>query len=254
MPIAITRAVSRAIAHCELTHLEPVPIDVERARAQHADYERALESLGYAVTQLAEEPDLPDSVFVEDAAVVFPEVAVITRPGATSRQPETDTVARALAPHRRLVSISAPGTLDGGDVLVLDRDVVVGDTPRSNAAGVSQLRTLLAPFGYTVRSAAITGALHLKTAVTRVAERVLLVNPSWIDHRAYFPNWIIVEVDPGEPFAANALLANGQVILSSSFPRTAERLRQVGVRVVPVPASELAKAEGGVTCCSLLID
>ncbi|MFN8573235.1 MAG: hypothetical protein U0132_14380 [Gemmatimonadaceae bacterium] len=254
MPTAITREVSRAIADCELTHLQPVPIDVAEARRQHAAYEAALRSLGYDVLRLPEEPALPDSVFVEDAAVVLPEVAIITRPGAESRQPETASIARALSAKRPLVEIKPPGTLDGGDVLLLNRELIVGETPRSNADGVAQLATLLAPHGYTVRTAAVTGCLHLKTAVTQVAERVLLVNPEWIDYRRYFPNWMAVEVDPSEPFGANALFAAGQVILSESFPKTAERLRAIGIRVVPVPASELAKAEGGVTCCSLLLN
>ena len=185
---------------------------------------------------------------------MLPEIAVISRPGAASRQGETTAVAQALEPLRTLVRIQPPGTLDGGDVLVLNREIVVGRTPRSNADGISQLRSLLSPFGYTVRDVPVTGCLHLKTAVTRVAERVLLVNPEWIDYRAHFPNWIVVEVDPSEPFAANALWAQGRVIHSSSFSRTAERLARVGVRVVPVPADELGKAEGGVTCCSLLLE
>ena len=163
-------------------------------------------------------------------------------------------MARALEPLRPLVRIQPPGTLDGGDVLVLNREIVVGRTPRSNADGVSQLRSLVVPFGDTVRDVPVTGCLHLKTAVTRVAERVLLVNPEWIDYRAHFPSWIVVEVDPSEPFAANALWALGRVIHSASFPLTAERLARVGVRVVPVPADELGKAEGGVTCCSLLLE
>jgi dimethylargininase len=254
VPVAITRAVSRAIVNCELTHLDRSPIDLTEARRQHDAYEGALKSLGFDVQRLPEEPEQPDSVFVEDAAVVLPDVAIITRPGAPSRQKETTTVARALAELRPLVRIEPPGTLDGGDVLVLNREIVVGRTPRSNADGISQLRALVAPFGYTVRDVPVTGCLHLKTAVTRVAERVLLVNPEWIDYRTHFPNWIVVEVDPGEPFAANALWARGCVIHSSSFPRTAARLERVGVRVVPVPADELGKAEGGVTCCSLLLE
>lgn len=254
VPIAITRAVSRAIVECELTHLERSHIDLAEARRQHAEYEGALKSLGFDVRRLPEEPDLPDSVFVEDAAVVLPEVAIITRPGARSRQEETTTVAGALDGLRPIVRIEAPGTLDGGDVLVLGREIVVGRTLRSNGDGVAQLRELVAPFGYTVRDVPVTGCLHLKTAVTRVAERVLLVNPEWIDYRTHFPNWIVVEVDPGEPFAANALWAQGHVIHSSSFPRTAERLGRIGVRVVPVAADELGKAEGGVTCCSLLLE
>jgi dimethylargininase len=254
VPIAITREVSRAIDQCELTHLQPVTIDVAEARRQHAAYEAALKSLGFDVRRLPEEPELPDSVFVEDAAIVLPEVAVVTRPGAASRRPETDSIAKALSGLRPLVEIHEPGTIDGGDVLVLNREVIVGETERSNAEGVAQLERLLAPFGYLVRTIPVTGCLHLKTAVTRVAERVLLVNPDWIDYRRHFTNWIVVEVHPTEPFASNALYTPGSVILSSSFPRTRERLERIGIRVVSVPASELAKAEGGVTCCSLLID
>ena len=254
VPIAITRGVSRAIVNCELTHLARSPIDLAEARRQHDAYEGALRSLGFEVRRLPEEPELPDSVFVEDAAVVLPEVAIITRPGAPSRREETTTVARALEGLRPMVRIKPPGTLDGGDVLLLSREIIVGRTPRSNADGISQLRDLVSSFGYTVRDVPVTGCLHLKTAVTRVAERVLLVNPEWIDYRTCFPNWIVVEVDPSEPFAANALWTRGRVIHSSSFPRTAERLERVGVRVLPVPADELGKAEGGVTCCSLLLE
>ncbi len=254
VPVAVTRAVSRAIAHCELTHLQPALIDVVVARQQHAAYEQALRSLGFEVRQLPEEPDLPDSVFVEDAAVVLPEVAIITRPGAASRRPETVSIARELASLRPTAGIREPGTLDGGDVLLLDRELVVGETPRSNAEGIARLQGIVGSLGYAVRTVPVTGCLHLKTAVTRVAGRVLLVNPAWVDYRTHFPGWIIVEVDPAEPFAANALYAAGKVILSASFPKTAQRLMRIGVDVVPVPASELAKAEGGVTCCSLLID
>jgi dimethylargininase len=254
VPIAITRAVSRAIVDCELTHLARTPIDLTEARRQHAEYEAALESLGCDVRRLSEEPDLPDSVFVEDTAVVLPELAVITRPGAPARRPETATVASALAEWRPLARIEEPGTLDGGDVLVLNREIVVGRTLRTNAEGIAQLSALVAPTGYAVREVPVTGCLHLKTAVTRVAERVLLVNPAWIDYRTHFPGWMVVEVDPLEPFAANALWVRRCVIHSSSFPRTRERLARVGVRVLPVPADELGKAEGGVTCCSLLLD
>lgn len=252
MPFALTREVSRAIADCQLTHLPRVPIDLEVARTQHAAYERALESLGFPVQRVAEAPALADSVFVEDVAVVFPELAVMTRPGAESRRAEGEAVAEVLGRHRPLARIEPPGTLDGGDVLVLDKDVVVGDTSRSNAEGVAQLARLLAPHGYRVRHVPVHGALHLKTAVTRVGERVLLVNPAWVDVQL-FPGWMVLSVDQAEPFAANALWLGGAVILSDSFPRTRARLQAMGIRVVPVPASELAKAEGGVTCCSLIV-
>jgi len=250
--VAITRPVSRSIAHCELTHLARSLIDLDVARDQHAAYEAALESLGVRIERLPEAPDLPDAVFVEDCAVVFEELAVICRPGAASRRAEVPAVAAALAARRPLLHITAPGTLDGGDALVLDAEVVVGETARSNAEGVAQLRAALAPFGRTVRSVPVTGALHLKSAVTRAGQRTLLMNRAWVDADA-FPGWDVVTVDPSEPFAGNALWLDPHVIHAESFPLTRERLAAAGVPVVTVPASELAKAEGGVTCCALLV-
>jgi dimethylargininase len=250
--LAITRAVSPALARCELTHLAREPIDAARAAAQHAAYERTLAALGCRVVSLPAEPDLPDSVFVEDTAVVVDELAVITRPGAPSRRPETAAVARELVRHRPLAEITAPGTLDGGDVLRLGRRVMVGRSGRSSDAGIAQLAALLAPRGYTVESAGVSGCLHLKSAVTQVAPDAVLLNPLSVD-RAVFAGWRVIEVDPGEPYAANALLIGDAVLFPSAFPRTAARLAAAGVRIVAVDVSELAKAEGAVTCCSIVL-
>src|ERR1700741_2427851 len=172
---AITRAVPPSLARCELTHQARQPIDVELAAAQHERYVQALEALGCTLPRLPAEPDLPNSVFVEDAALVLDDVAVITRPGAASRRPETASVAEALRAYRDLVSIEAPGTLEGGDVLRLASVVCLGVSTRSNAAGIEQLRSLLRPFGYEVRAVPLRGCLHLKSAVTRVGERTLLL-------------------------------------------------------------------------------
>src|SRR5688572_29484443 len=169
MRIALTREVPPSIVHCELTHLARTPIDLARAREEHAAYEAALATLGCEVRRIAPAPELPDSVFVEDAALVLDEVAVLMRPGAASRRDEVGSVAGALAPYRPLLRIDAPGTLDGGDVLRSGRRVYVGQTPRSNAEGCRQLQALLAPYGYDVRAVAVQGCLHLKTAVTEVA-------------------------------------------------------------------------------------
>jgi dimethylargininase len=248
---AITREVSPALTHCELTHLERAPIDVGMARAQHAWYEAVLESLGCRIVRLPEDPEHPDSVFVEDTAVVLDEVAVITRPGAASRRGETDAVARALAPFRPLLRLEPPATLDGGDVLVLDRTLIVGLSSRTNAEAVDQLGRLLAPHGYTVRGVPVAGCLHLKSAVTRAGRDHLLVNPDWVDPAA-FGGWNALEVAPGEPYAANVLTLEGQVVSPDSFPRTRQRLEAAGVKVHLVDLAELQKAEGAVTCCSLL--
>lgn len=252
MTLAITRHISPAMAACELTHVERVPIDLLLAQQQHLQYQQALRALGCELLVLPAEPDLPDSVFVEDVAVVLDEVALITRPGAESRRAESASVAALLQRHRRLLQIEAPATIDGGDVLRLGRELLVGMSGRSNAAGVEQMRSLLAPFGYSVRAVPIRHCLHLKSAVCEVAAGVLLVQPQWIDV-ADLPGYRIIEVDPKEPHAANALRIGSGLIYPSCFPRTLERLHAADIRPLLVDISELQKAEGAVTCCSLLI-
>lgn len=250
--LALTRPVSDRFAECELTHLAREPIDVARARAQHAAYEAALRACGCEVRPLPTLHEQPDAVFVEDAAIVLDELAVIARPGAESRRAETASVAAALAPLRPLRFVSEPATLDGGDVLLLGRRVFVGLSSRSNAEAVAQLREWLEPFGYAVTGVAVSGALHLKSAATSLGAGTLLVNPAWVDP-AVFGEPVVIEVHPGEPHAANALALDRRVILPAAFPRTAGRMSAFGLEVVPVEVTELAKAEGGVTCCSLIV-
>jgi dimethylargininase len=250
--IAITRAVSRAIDRCELSHQQRFPIDLALARRQHAAYEQALRAAGCEVRQLPEQPDWPDSVFVEDTAIVLDEVAVATRPGAPSRRDEVASVVSALEPFREVVRIEPPATLDGGDVLRLGKRICVGASARSNPEGVEQLQRLLAAFGYSVEAVPLQGCLHLKSAVTQLADDLLLVNPERVDP-ARFEGWHGIACDPAEPDAANALRIGDRVILSASWPRTAARLRRAGLDVHAVPMSEMEKAEGAVTCCSLIV-
>ncbi len=252
MRLAITRKVSPEIGRCELTHLERSPMNFARAAKQHEDYETCLRSLGCEVHSLAAEPSLPDSVFVEDAAVVLDEIAVLCRPGAQSRRNEVASIAQALRPYRTIVHIEPPGTLEGGDVLRIGKTVFVGLSRRSNSAGCDQLRGLLEPYGYSVQAIAVEKCLHLKSAVTQVGDHDLLINPAWAEERA-FKAFELIEVDPGEPFAANALLLGEHVIYPAAYARTRRRLEERGIAVVPVQVDELAKAEGGVTCCSLIL-
>jgi dimethylargininase len=250
--IALTREVSPGIAQCQLTHLERTPIDLELARAQHDAYERCLGTAGCVVQRLEATPDLPDSVFIEDTAVVFDELAVITRPGAPPRRDETIAVAEAIGPHRPVRRIEPPGTLDGGDVLVVGRTVFVGLSGRTNAAGVGQLRCTLRPLGYDVREVTVHGCLHLKSAVTAASEELLVINGAWIPD-ADLTGFDTLEVHAEEPYGANVLRVADRVIHAAAFPRTRERLEARGLRVESVDLSELAKAEGAVTCCSILI-
>lgn len=248
---AITREVSPALADGERSFVPRVPIDLGRARDQHATYCAALESLGCEVIRLPAEQGLPDSVFVEDVALAFDELAVATRPGAVSRRDEGAGVVGALARYRPMARIDAPGTLDGGDVLRIGKRVLVGDSARSNAAGREQLRALLAPFGYTVEGVALRDCLHLKSAATEVADGAVLVNPDWVDV-ACFAGCTVIEVDPHEPHAANALRIGDALLFPDQFPGTQGRLAAHGIRGLALDLYELQKAEGAVTCCSIV--
>ena len=253
MRIALTRDVSPAMHLCELSHLARSPIDQDRAVAQHAAYERCLRELGCQVHRLPADASMPDAVFIEDTAVVVDELAVITRPGASSRRAETAAVAPALAPYRSLAAIGEPGTIDGGDVLTIGRTLYVGSSPRSNAEGIHQLGRLLAPWDYRVVPVVTRDCLHLKTAATLAAPGVVLLNPDWVD-RTTFGSAEVVDVDPGEPFAGNVLRIGDAVISAAAFPRTIRRLEEAGVAVRALDMSEFAKAEGGVTCCSVIFE
>ena len=249
---ALTRAVPTRIVECELTHLERAPIDFARAVAQHAAYEAALRAAGCAVERLPSTPELADSVFVEDAAVVLDEVAIVTRPGAVSRQSETASVADVLSRYRALRFIEAPGTLDGGDVLRVGRRVFVGLSSRTSRDAAEQLRAMLLPFDYAVETIQTTGCLHLKSAVTALDDDSLLVNPQWVDV-ARFGRYRLLDVHPEEPFAANVLRIGGTILCAAAFPHTRSRIEAQGLSTVAVDVSELAKAEAGLTCCSLII-
>ncbi len=248
---AITRGVSSALARCELTHLARAPIDVSAARGQHDAYERRLREAGCAVTRVDADEALPDCVFVEDIALVLPDVAILTRPGAASRRGETPAIEAALRPYRALRRLEAPATLDGGDVLVVGRAIYVGRSSRTNDDGIAQLRALVAPLGYALHAVAVRGCLHLKSAVTAIGDDVVLLDPASIDGAA-LGALRRVEIDPAEPGAANALRVGDALVYPSSFPRTRARLAAHGARILDVDVGELQKAEGAVTCCSLI--
>ncbi len=249
---AITREVSPSLAACELSFVARSRIDVARAQAQHAAYCRALESLGCEVIALPAEAAFPDSVFVEDVALAFDEIAIATRPGAISRRDEGTAVLEVLGSFRRILCIEAPGTLDGGDVLRIGKRVFVGISARSNEAGRTQLRALLAPYGYTVEGVATRDCLHLKSAVTQVADDAVLINPAWLADASPFADYRHIEIDPSEEHAANAVRVGDALLYPDCFPRTLERLRAAGIAVTTVDVSELQKAEGAVTCCSVV--
>ena len=263
MLTAITRAVSPAIVHCELSFVDRKPIDLATAQEQHHAYETLLQRLGARLIPLPAEPDLPDSMFVEDPAIVLDELAVILPLGTETRRREAASLAGALARFRKLEYVSLPGTLEGGDVLRIGRKIFVGLTKRSNAEGIRQLAAILAPHNYEVIAVPVTGCLHLKSAVTYIGRKqasgsratfaFLLANRAWFDTEP-FTGFEWIDVDPEEPHAANALALASTVIFPASFTRTRARIEALGFHVAPLDISELQKAESGLTCSSLLFE
>ena len=259
--IAVVRRPASALAdHCELTFLERTAMSFARLEHQHAAYRDALAAAGADVVALDAIDALPDSVFVEDAAVVLDELAVLTRPGAVSRQPEIDRIESAIACRRAIVErIRAPGTLEGGDVLRIGRRLFVGLTTRTNREGLAQLAAIVQPHGYAVVAVPVVGSLHLKTACTALDAQTLLLNPAWLVDgidAAPFAGFKTIAVHADEPFAANVLPLGANLIANAAFPRTLERVsahaQRAGLNVVPVDISEFGKAEAGLTCMSLV--
>jgi dimethylargininase len=253
MLTAITRAVSPSILNCELSFIDRNPIDLSVAQKQHHAYENLLATLGARLISLPAEPDLPDSMFVEDPAIVLDELAVIMPLGTTSRRQEAPSLAKALSQFHKLEYITLPGIMEGGDVLRIGRKLFVGLTQRTNAEGIHQLAAILAPHNYDVISVPVTGCLHLKSAVTYLGRNTLLANRTWFDPTPLSTfEWI--DVDPTEAHAANALALGDTVIFPASFPLTRARIESRGFHVTPLDISELQKAESGLTCSSLLFD
>lgn len=253
MLTAITRAVSPALTECELSFITRQPIDLAKANQQHRGYEKLLAKLGARVISLPAEPELPDSMFVEDPALVLDELAVIFPLGTETRRREAATIASALTPFRKLKHVQLPGTIEGGDILRLNRKLFVGLTARSNAEGISQLARIVAAHGYEVAGVPVTGCLHLKSAVTSVGNNTLLANRAWFDSSSIAGyGWI--DVDPAEPHAANALALGGTIIFPASFEHTRARIEARGFHVTPLDISELQKAESGLTCSSLIFE
>src|SRR5208282_1709775 len=238
MLTAITRAVSPAIVNCELSFIPRQPIDLQIARAQHRAYEQLLEKLGARLVSLPAEPALPDSMFVEDPAIILDELAVLFPLGTESRRPEAASLAQAISKFRKIEHVTLPGTVEGGDVLRIGRKLFVGETKRSNAEGIRQLSAILAPHHYEVVTVPVTGCLHLKSAVTCLGPDTLLANRAWFDP-APFAGYAWIDVDPAEPHAANALPLANTVIFPASFPRTRALIEAAGFHVTLLDISEL---------------
>jgi dimethylargininase len=247
---ALIRPVSSRLGEAELTHLARRSIDVASARRQHRAYASLLGRLGIEVVELLPLDDHPDGVFVEDAAVVVPGLAVVTRPGAPTRRAEVDSVESALRTLvGRVERMVAPARLDGGDVLRIGSTVFVGRSTRTDEAGIASLSAHLQPAGYRVVTVGVSGCLHLKTAAGALPDGTLLIGPGVA--ATAFELADVLEVP--EPSGANVLVVGETVVISAGAPSTAELVRRRGFDVRVLDISQLEAVEGGVTCLSLLI-
>jgi dimethylargininase len=233
-----------------LTSAELGAADYALMQTQHEAYIDAIRDAGLDVQILEAEPQYPDAHFVEDTAVVVPEIAVISRPGAEARRGEEELIEPALAAHRSIAHIEAPGTLDGGDVLQMGKDVFIGVSARSNESGARQLETLLSRYGYRCKLIPVTHTLHLKSDLNAVGTKTVVVTEALAAHEAIHDYEKIV-VCPEEAYAANLLRIGDRLLIAKGFPKLRRDLDATGLEVVALDMSEVRKMAGGLTCLSL---
>ncbi len=249
MPRALVRRPGPRLAEGLLTHLARTPVDVDLALRQWEGYVDALQAEGWETVEVPAADDCPDAVFVEDTVVVYGDLAVITRPGATERRPETAATEETLRGlGLRIARIEPPGTLDGGDVLKHGGTVWVGLGGRTDRTGADQLAAHLAPLGARVVPVPVTRVLHLKSAVTALPDGTVVGHEPLVDDPTVWDPFLPV---PEESGAHVVLLDGGTVLMATDAPRTRELFERRGLRVVAVDISEFEKLEGCVTCLSV---
>ena len=251
MPAALVRRTSGRLAEGVLTHLERTPVDIDLARRQWSEYVEVLRSNGWDILEVPTEENCPDCVFVEDAVVMFGDVAIITRPGDDTRKPEINAVepiVRQLGCH--IERIVAPGTMDGGDVLKIGNTIYVGRGGRTNQAGIDQFAAIVEPLGATVIAVPVTKVLHLKSAVTALPDGTVIGWDPAVDDSSAFPSYLSM---PEESGAHVVLLDNKRLLMAADAPRSAQMFRDRGYEPIEVDISEYIKLEGCVTCLSVRI-
>lgn len=246
---AITRLPADSVAQGLTTADAGLP-DPERTRAQFRAYVDILLQLGLTVTTLPAQNAYPDAHFVEDTAVLMPELAVLTNPGAPSRRGEVQTIAPLVSRFRHAVQMGPNAHMDGGDVLMVDKHFFVGLTSRTNEAGVREFRAAVERFGYTVDAVEVAAGLHLKSIVNYVGRNTLILSQSSA-HLPVFKGFKHIVLDPAEEYAGNTLWINDTLITPSGYPDTLRQLQGLGLPIIQTDTSEIRKMDGGLTCLSL---
>ena len=195
-------------------------------------------------------PDHPDAYFVEDTAVVATDVAVITNPGADARKGEEETIAPVLAQYRKTEKIRPPATVDGGDILQVDKHFFIGVSERTNHEGAGQLSHILKRYGYTCTIVAVGEGLHFKSSVNYVGQNTLLITEDFSEN-AQFEGYDTIVVDSIESYAANTLFINDHLLVPRGYPDTRKKLEMLDFKIIELDTSEVRKMDGGLTCMSL---
>jgi dimethylargininase len=247
--MAIVRMPSLTLAH-GLTKSDLGRPDYTLFLTQHLSYTAVLRSLGLKILKLPSLPEFPDAHFIEDVAVITPEIAVITRPGAPERLGEIEHIRDILSDLRPLAAIEEPGTLDGGDVMRIEQTVYIGLSTRTNEEGAKQLAGILAPYGYETHLVPLVEGLHLKSSVNYIGRNTLLMTEAWASH-PLFESFDKIIVPAEEAYAANSLLVKNRLLTPMNFPETQALLREAGFEILEIDATEMQKMDGGMSCMSL---
>jgi dimethylargininase len=251
--LALTHLPSPRINNAERTYVAPSAVDYDRALRQHADYCQMLRRCGLSVRTLDVNRDWPDCVFIEDTAIVLDEIAVLASMGVESRRAEPAGIEPVLKEYRQVYRLEPGETLEGGDVLQIGHTLLVGLSSRTNSAGVTALEAIVRRHNYRVIPVGVRQCLHLKTACTALPDGTLLVNPAWLEMQV-LRGFDFVAVPEEEPLAADTLPIGRRVCVPAENVRTADLIRQRGFEVETVDLSEFAKADGGITCLSVLLN
>ncbi len=247
---AIARKPGKNFARGLTAAVSVTPPRYELLLQQHETYLETLMSCGLEVTILDPLPDYPDAYFVEDTAVVTPDVGVITNPGAATRNGEEESMVPVLAGFRKIERILAPGTVDGGDVLQVGSHFFIGLSERTNKEGAGQLGRILESFGNTWATVEVGAGLHFKSSVNYVGQNTLLVTPDFAEH-AEFRGYEKIVLENAEAYAANTLLVNEHLLIPAGFPATRQKLEALGFKIIELETSEVRKMDGGLTCMSI---